>query len=112
MDDAFALLDLPRQAAMNEDEIQERHHARIADVHPDKAANDEERDEFSKQTSDLNLAAQLLKNPVTRLRHLLDLLAPGEKHDAGLDPDLMELFAKVGGAVQNARNRVTIAVKG
>lgn len=103
MDDAFALLDLPRLAALDEDEIQQRHHARIADVHPDKATNDEDRDEFSKRSSELNQAAQTLKNPVTRLRHLLDLLAPGEKHDAGLDPDLMELFAEVGAAVQNAQ---------
>ena len=35
---------------------------------------------------------------------LLDLLSPGEKHDAGLDQALMDLFSKVGAAVQTTRH--------
>lgn len=101
--DAFELLGLPRQAALDEAEIQARHHERIAGSHPDQAANPDERDAFSKRASELNQAAQTLKNPVSRLRHLLDLIAPGEKHDAGLDQGLMDLFTQVGSAVQTAQ---------
>jgi DnaJ-domain-containing protein 1 len=101
--DAFELLGLPRQAALDETEIQARHHERIAEVHPDKATNPEEREAFSGQSQELNQAAQTLKNPATRIRHLLDLIAPGEKHDAGLDEALMNLFSTVGAAVQGAQ---------
>lgn len=103
MMDAFELLDLPRQAALDESEIQARHHERIAEFHPDKATNPEEREALSRRSQELNQAAQTLKNPVSRLRHLLELIAPGQKQDAGLDEGLMSLFSTVGAAVQGSQ---------
>ena len=100
--DWFQLLDLPRRADLDEGEIQDRHHAAIAESHPDKATNDAEREQFSERSASLNQAAQGLKNPVTRLRHLLELVAPGGRGDAGLDSGLMDLFSRVGSAVQSA----------
>ncbi len=102
MTDFFEVLGLPRQGTIDEAELQTRYHELAADIHPDKTRDPKEREDFAERSSQLNLAVQTLKNPVTRLRHLLELLAPGEKPDAGLSEDLMQLFALVGGKVQEA----------
>ncbi len=100
--DFFELLGLPRQAAIDEEDLQRRFHERAAEIHPDRAKNPAERADFSKRSAELNQAWQTLKNPVTRLRHLLELLCPGDSVDAGLNEELMQLFAAVGGSVQRA----------
>ncbi len=101
-EDYFALLGLPRQADLAEGEIQARYHERIAECHPDRASTEEERGEFSQRSSELNQAWNTLRNPVTRVRHLLSLIAPDLERDASLSQDLMELFAETGQALQAA----------
>ncbi len=101
-EDYFALLDLPRQADLSEEEIQAHYHQRIAACHPDKATSKEERAHFAERATALNVAWTTLRHPASRVRHLLDLIAPDQTRDSSLAPELMELFARTGQALQIA----------
>ena len=102
MTNFFELLGIPESAALSEDELQRRYHKVIAAVHPDLASSEAERAEFTSQSSAINEARDTLANPVKRLRHLIDLRAPGTALNAAPGDDLMNLFQMVGTALQHA----------
>ncbi len=67
MTDAFALLGLPRRAALDAEELKAAYVLQSRDAHPDNAGGDAAR------SMELNAAYELLKEPENRLKHLLEL---------------------------------------
>jgi len=99
MPDYFALLHVPRQPWLDVEALKERFLALSVDVHPDRvhAASETERQAANERFAELNAAYNCLREPVARLRHLLELergtkLASIERVPAGT----MELFMQVG----------------
>jgi len=94
--DFFALLDLPRTAHVDEDLLRDRYHERVRVlVDPSTGGGEEGRR--------LHQAYEVLADPVQRLRHLLQLVAPGsQRGGATLSGDLMEIFPKVGAVLHRA----------
>ncbi len=103
--DAFALLGLPRQAVLTEDEVRAAFQKAAAAVHPDSAADDSERSARTAEFTALNEAAAVLSSLPRRLRHLLELEFPdtaARKSGAPMDGAMMELFSVTAAAVQRA----------
>ena len=80
MTDHFAALGLPRSAWLDLEDIKSRHHALIAQSHPDKIHGDPAR------AAALNAARAILENPAARLRHLLELESPAHSAHSALSP--------------------------
>lgn len=95
MTDFFAELGLPHRAWVGVEEVKTSHRARMAAAHPDKPGGDVPR------ASVLNEARRVLESPSGRLRHLLELHAPGFAPDQKPAPD-WELFSSTGEAVREA----------
>ena len=102
MMDCFEVLGIEKAAALDEEAVRRQYHEAAKNSHPDQAENEEEREAFSKRSAELNQAWETLRHPVSRLRHLLELIDPGGKRDAGIDGSLVEIFGEVGRAVQKA----------
>ncbi len=102
MVDHFNVLGLGRKAEIPDDEIQKAFHALSREQHPDASAAKEGGD-----FAVVSEAYRVLGNPATRLKHLLALEFE-ERDDkpgaggAGISEDLVQLFGKVGGALQAA----------
>jgi DnaJ-domain-containing protein 1 len=75
MTDNFALLDEPRRPWLDAAALKEKFLARSAQVHPDRVhqAPEAERIAASQRYAELNSAYNCLREPVERLRHLLEL---------------------------------------
>jgi curved DNA-binding protein CbpA len=94
MTDYFALLDQPRAAWLDPEQLKDAFHARTLRLHPD-ASGDE--GEFAQ----LNKAYQVLRDPKQRLQHLLALR--GEATDSGAIPnEIAELFPLVADLTRQA----------
>ena len=90
MPDAFTLFDLPRRPWLNADRLKDEFHRRSATQHPDAGGD---ADGFTQ----LNAAHQILRDPVARVRHLLELEAPATLASAqAIPPDLAEVFMQIG----------------
>ncbi|MDB6132879.1 MAG: hypothetical protein JWM59_1122 [Verrucomicrobiales bacterium] len=104
-DDDFALLGLPRRAALTTDEVRAAFQKAAAAVHPDHAADAEEKDRRTARFTRMNEASARISATTTRLRRLLALEYP-DHAAAGravvMDEALVSLFTQVGGAVQAA----------
>jgi len=103
--DAFALLGLPRQSVLTEDEVRAAFQKAAAAAHPDSAADEAERAARTAQFTALNEAAATLASLPRRLRHLLELESPdtaAQKTGAPMDSAMMELFSTTAAAVQRA----------
>lgn len=96
--DPFALLGLPRQAALDAEALQAAYTERSRAAHPDHAAGDE------KLAAELNAAREILAAAEKRLKCLIELEA-GDAAKAWktvpLDEGMMSLFGKVGPFLQN-----------
>ena len=94
--DFFALLDLPRNAHVDEALLRDRYHERVRVlIDPTTGGGEEGRM--------LHQVYEVLADPVQRLRHLLQLAAPGRQGGgAALSGDLLEIFPKVGAALSRA----------
>ncbi len=81
--DHFALLNQPRQPWVDPKELQANFVARSGAIHPDRIHNApaEEKAAATMQFADLNTAYQCLRDPKTRVRHLLEL-----EHGTKVDP--------------------------
>ncbi len=91
MPDCFALLDEPRRPWLDADALKEKFHALAAAHHPDVARGG------AVDFAALNDAYQKLRDPVQRLRHLLELEAPDALARAQQIPaDIAELFMRIG----------------
>ena len=91
--DLFAALEQPRRPWLEEAALRDAFHRHAANQHPDLATGDS--DTFTKS----NRAFATLRDPVKRLRHLLELENPEALSHAGTIPsDLAELFPQIGAA--------------
>lgn len=102
--DAFALLDLPRQARLTPDGIRAAFQQAAAASHPDTAADEADRLCRTDRFQQLNEAAALLTPVTSRLNHLLTLEYPGfvPTRAVAMDDALVALFSTIGAAVQAA----------
>jgi curved DNA-binding protein CbpA len=104
--DAFALFDLPRQPWLDATELRNEFHRRSATAHPDAGGD---ADQFAR----LNAAHQTLREPATRLRHLLELESPETlAAPQQIPPPLADRFMRVAAVRQScaaflAKHRAT-----
>jgi len=89
MPDHFAILAQPRRPWLDDAALKEAFHRATAQQHPDVAGGS------SDSAAALNAAYAVLRDPATRLRHLLDLEWPDAAAAAGIAPELADLFGKI-----------------
>ena len=100
--DYFALLDVPRLASLDADALKARYLAITRETHPDAGLSTAGN---STDSAEINSAYNCLSQPSSRLRHLLELIAPGAKAElrgGEIPAPLMEIFAQLATAVQKA----------
>ena len=102
--DAFALLELPRKAALNPDLVKAAFQKAAAATHPDAAADEADRVARTILFQQLNEASALLTPAASRLKHLLGLEYAGfsPSRAAAMDEPLVALFTQVGAGVREA----------
>jgi curved DNA-binding protein CbpA len=91
MPDHFAILQQPRRPWLDPEELKERFHRQTANCHPDLSGGGDDAD-----FSALNAAYTVLRDPASRIRHLLELEAPERltaSHEA--PPALADLFMRI-----------------
>ena len=93
MTDLFALLGEPRRPALDPERIKETFHRLSRTEHPDQHASPS--DTTGADFAQLNLAQATLRDPKTRLRHLLELEFPTVRlaGPSTVPPTLADLFA-------------------
>ncbi len=96
MPDAFALFNLPRRPWLDAANLRDEFHRRSAVLHPDAGGSAE-------AFAQLNAAHQTLREPASRLRHLLELAAPELlAQSPPVPPVLADRFMRVGAARQSS----------
>ena len=96
MEDAFAFFGISRRPLIDEPALKETYLRLAADRHPDASGGDDEEFHLVQE------AYKTLRDPATRLRHLLELVFPTFKRDGGHVPHA-DLFLQAGNEVQAAR---------
>lgn len=78
MVDYFEFMGLPRQLALDDEELERRYYALSREYHPDfhTQSDDDARQESLEQSSILNQAFKTLKDPFDRARYLVNLEWP------------------------------------
>lgn len=94
MSNAFALLGLPRVAALDADALQKAWLAASRAAHPDQPGGDAAR------AAEVNAAFETLQTPEKRLKHLLELHQVPWRA-VPIDDAMMALFSQLGSALQN-----------
>lgn len=90
MPDHFATLAQPCRPWLDPEALRESFHRAAAQQHPDAADGTDER------FTELNTAYAVLREPATRLRHLLELTAPEMlARPAAIPPALADLFMQL-----------------
>ncbi len=105
MTDYFALLDEPRRPWLDAEVLKAKFLARSTEVHPDRVhqASDADKLAANQRYTEINAAYNCLREPRSRLRHLLELELGTKPSDLTDVPnDLMELFFSVGKALREA----------
>jgi curved DNA-binding protein CbpA len=103
--DYFALLAEPRRPWLDAEALKVKFHTLSAAVHPDRVHQAAAAEKLAAQQhyTDLNAAYQCLREPRSRIRHLLELELGAKPSDLTEIPeDLMELFFAVGKLVREA----------
>lgn len=93
MPNAFALLGLPRAAALDADVLQKAWLEASRSAHPDQPGGDAAR------AAEINAAYETLQSPEKRLKHLLELHETPWRA-VPIDDAMMMLFGRVGAALQ------------
>jgi len=94
MTNAFALLGLPRAAALDPDALQQAWLAASRAAHPDQPGGD------AAHAAEVNAAHETLQSPEKRLKHLLELhQAPWRA--VPIDDTMMAIFSQLGPLLQN-----------
>ena len=104
MTDNFLLLNEPRRLWLDADSLKTKFFALSSEVHPDRTHNASESDKLkaTRRYSELNAAYQCLREPRSRIRHLLELELGTKPSDLTSVPDdLMDLFFAVGKAFRD-----------
>ena len=99
MPDYFALLDEARRPWIDEDLLKAKFLQLSAQVHPDRlhGASTIEKENAQQRYTELNSAYQCLREPKSRLRHLLELESGIKlKEIQQINPDTMQLCMEVG----------------
>lgn len=99
MTDYFALLNEPRRPWLDADALKATFHTRSAEVHPDRVHQSSESDKLAanQRYTELNAAYNCLREPRSRIRHLLELELGAKPSDlTNVPDDLMNLFFSVG----------------
>jgi curved DNA-binding protein CbpA len=96
MEDAFAVFEISRRPLVDESALKETYLRLAADRHPDASGGDDEEFHLVQE------AYKTLRDPASRLRHLLELAFPTFRREGGNVPHA-ELFLRAGSAVQAAR---------
>jgi curved DNA-binding protein CbpA len=102
--DCFALLEQPRQPALDLVALEAHFLALARDLHPDRlhAASEADRQSASQRYADLNRARQILREIPSRLLHLLELETGNRPPDIQrIPPGTMDLFVEVGEACRD-----------
>jgi DnaJ-domain-containing protein 1 len=97
--DHFALLAEPRRPWLDAEALKSKFHTLSAEVHPDRvhAAALAEKLAAQQHYTELNAAYQCLREPRSRIRHLLELELGTKPSDlTNIPEDLMNLFFAVG----------------
>lgn len=105
MTDNFVLLGEPRQPWVEVEEIKEHFLKRSAEAHPDRFhnASEVERTAANQRFADLNTAFNCLRDPKSRLLHLLELETGQHPSDVQrIPPGTMDLFMEVGQLCRDA----------
>lgn len=90
MPDHFATLDQPRRPWLDDAKLKDAFHRATAQQHPDVAGGSGD------EASALNAAYAVLRDPATRLRHLLELEWPGAPVvPQSIAPELADLFGEI-----------------
>lgn len=99
MPDYFALLTEPRRPWLDADSLKLKFFALSSEAHPDRThnASESEKLEANRRYTELNAAYQCLREPRSRIRHLLELDLGAKPSDlTNVPDDLMALFFAVG----------------
>ena len=96
MEDAFAVFGVSRRPLIDESALKQTYLKLAADRHPDAFEGDDEEFHLIQE------AYKTLRDPATRLRHLLELAFPTFRREGGQMPHA-EVFLRAGSAVQAAR---------
>lgn len=99
MTDYFALLNEPRRPWLDADALKTKFHTLSAEVHPDRVHQSSEGDKLTanQRYTELNAGYNCLREPRSRIRHLLELELGAKPSDLTSVPDdLMDLFFSVG----------------
>jgi len=99
MTDYFALLQELRRPWLDAESLKSKFHAHSAEVHPDRVhqASEGEKRIANQRYTELNAAYNCLREPRSRIRHLLELELGGKPSDlTNVPDDLMDLFFSVG----------------
>ena len=99
MTDHFVLLDEPRRPWLDAYALKTKFHSLSAAVHPDRVHQSSESDKLAanQRYTELNAAYNCLREPRSRIRHLLELELGAKPSDlTNVPDDLMELFFNVG----------------
>lgn len=94
--DRFAILSLPRTAALDENRLHRAYSERSRTAHPDHGGSEAE-------AAQLNAAYETLRAPEKRLKHLLELAGPEDARawrTVPLDEAMMSLFSRLGEAME------------
>src|SRR4051812_12696266 len=105
MTDYFVLLGQPRRPWIDESSFKQRFLELSASFHPDRVHHLDETERAAAQVRylDLNAAYQCLREPRSRLRHLLELERGALSRDVQEIPsDLVTVFTSVGEACRSA----------
>lgn len=101
MTDYFACLAESRRPWLDPEALKAKFHSLSAEVHPDRSHESSESEKLvaNQRYTELNAAYNCLREPRSRIRHLLELELGAKPSDLTQVPDdLMELFFKVGRA--------------
>lgn len=99
MTDYFALLTETRRPWLDADTLKTKFHVLSAEVHPDRVHQSSEGDKLAanQRYTELNAAYNCLREPRSRIRHLLELELGAKPSDlTNVPDDLMDLFFSVG----------------
>jgi len=97
MTDAFALFDEPRQPWLDVEALKGKFLTQSSETHPDKFTDPAKKAVAQEGFTKLNTAHDILRDPKSRLQHLLTLERgekPAEVHD--ILPETADLFIEVG----------------
>jgi curved DNA-binding protein CbpA len=93
MPDYFAILQQPRRPWLDSEALKERFHRQTAEHHPDVSVG-----AAQGHFEDLNAAYSVLREPASRLRHLLELEEPERLAlPQQIPPALADLFMRIAG---------------